>query len=221
LATLPLLAGDFDRSCQITAFDAQLTAAAWRTNSPRHDVNGDGKVDLADVAAVGSWQGAVCGAQPLLPGSGNGNARFTIAADARELWMGDELHVTIALADVQNASVEGTMPGGFALTLNIDPARLAFKQLEVNPILGPVIPLMPQVQGNTLAVGLYGLPANLPAGTQLVTLVLSGSGVGSTTISVTAASAVDRAGRTISATGSGSAVVNVDGRQVLLPLVNR
>jgi uncharacterized protein YfaS (alpha-2-macroglobulin family) len=219
LAVLPTLAGDFDRSCQITLFDAQLTAAAWRTNSPRHDVNGDGKVDLTDVAAVGSWQGAACGAQHSLPGSGNGTAGFTVTMPESNLWMGDEVPVTIALGAVQSAESGATAPGGFALTLNLD--RLAFQRLEVNPALGKVIPLRPQTQGQTLALGLYGLPANLPAGTPLATLVLRGSGVGGATISVAGASAVDSAGRPITATATGSGAVTVDGRQFWLPVVKR
>ena len=221
LATLPTLAGDFDRSCQITGFDAQLTAAAWRTASARYDVNSDGKVDLVDVAAVGSWQGATCGVQRSLPGSGSGNAAFTIATPAGDLWIGDEVRVTIALAVVQSAATAATAPGGLALTLNLDPSRLAFKRLEVNPALGQVIPLRPQSQGQTLTLGLYGLPANLAAGTQLATLVLSSRTVGPATITVADASAVDSAGRPISATATGSGAVTVDGRQLWLPVVSR
>ncbi|MCE7981390.1 MAG: hypothetical protein DYG89_09380 [Caldilinea sp. CFX5] len=219
LAALPALAGDFDRSCQITAFDAQLTAAAWRTNSPRHDVNRDGKVDLVDVAAVGSWQGAACGAQRSLPGNGNGAASFTVTMPESNLWVGDEVPVAITLGAAQSAESGATAPGGFVLTLNVN--GLAFNRLEVNPTLGKVIPLRPQTQGQTLALGIYGLPANLPAGTPLATLVLRGSSVGGATISVVDASAVDSAGRTINATATGSGAVTVDGRQFWLPMVKR
>lgn len=221
LAAAPTLAGDFDRSCQITAFDAQLTAAAWHTTSARHDLTGDGKVDLADVAAVGSWQGATCGAQRVLPGSGSGNAAFTIATDDSDLWIGEEVRVTIALAGVQSAEAAATTPGGFALALNLDASRLAFQRLEINPALGKVIPLRPQTQGQTLAFGLYGLPVNLPAGTHLATLVLRSRTVGPATITVAEASAVDSAGRLISATATGSGAVKVDGRQIWLPVVGR
>ena len=219
LVALPTLAGDFDRSCQLTAFDAQLTAAAWRTNSPRHDLNGDGKVDLTDVAAVGSWQGAACGAQRSLPGNGNGATSFTVTMPESNLWVGDEVPVTISLGAVQSADSAATTPGGFVLTLNLK--RLAFKRLEINPALGKVIPLRPHAQGQTLALGLYGLPTNLPAGTPLATLVLQGSGVGGATISVAGASAVDSAGRAITATATGSGTATVDGRQFWLPMVKR
>lgn len=221
LATVPALAGDFDRSCQVTHFDTQLAAAAWRTASRAHDLNGDGLVDLADVAAVGSWRGAACGAQLTLPGGGSGTASFTVTTHESDLWVGDEMRVTVALAEALSASAGATTPGGFALTLNVDPGRLTFKRLEVNPTLGQVIPLRPQTEGAKLALGLYGLPANLPAGTTLATLVLSGSGVGSTTINVADASAVDGSGRPISASATGGGMVEVEGTQLLLPVIKR
>ena len=221
LAALPTLAGDFDHSCLVTAFDTQLTAAAWRTNSSRYDLTGDGKVDLADVAAVGSWQGTACGTARTLPGAGSGMAGFAIAVDDNELWVGDEVRVTVALAGVNSAATAAATPSGFALTLNLEQAGLHFKRLQVNPALGKVIPFTPQRQADKLAVGLYGLPANLTAGTQLVTLVFSGSSVGATTISVAEASAVDNGGRTIGATATGSGTVTVDGKQVWLPVVGR
>jgi hypothetical protein len=55
----------------------------------------------------------------------------------------------------------------------------------------------------------------------LATLVLRGSGVGGATISVAGASAVDGAGRPITATATGSGAVTVDGRQFWLPVVKR
>lgn len=219
LAALPTLAGDFDRSCQITAFDAQLTASAWRTTSPRYDVNGDGKVDLADVAAVGSWQGATCGAQRSSPGNGSGAASFTVTLPARNFWVGDEVPVAITLGAVQSAANLATTPSGFTLLLKLE--RLTFQRLEVNPALGQVIPLRPQMQGQTLALGLYGLPTNLPASTHLATLVLRGNSVGGATLNIAEANAVDSAGRVINATATGNGAVTVDGRQLWLPVVKR
>lgn len=221
LMTPSALAGDFDRNCRITSFDTQLTAAAWQSTSRRHDLTGDGKVDLADIAAVGSWQGATCGTQRTLPGTGSGRAGFTIQVDDSALWVGEEVRVTVALAAVTGADADATTPSGFALTLNLPQSRLHFQRLEINPALGRVIPLTAPAQGEQLAVGLYGLPTNLSAGTKLATLVFRGSGVGATTISVTDARAVDHAGRTITATATGSGSVVVDGEQFWLPVVAR
>ena len=221
LAAAPALLGDFDRSCQITAFDAQLLAASWHSNNASRDVNDDGTVDLRDVAAVGSWQGATCGAQRSLPTTGSGSVNFSIATDRSDLWVSDEVRVNVSLASLNAAAADSSALGGFDLLLNVDPARLSVKRIEINPALGKVIPLGPQTQGSTISVGLYGLPANLPAGTQLATLVLRGSGVGSTTISVAATNAVDGAGRLISANATGSGAVKVDGHQMWLPVVAR
>jgi alpha-2-macroglobulin len=221
LAVQPALAGDFDRSCQVTAFDVHLTAAAWRTDATHRDVTGDGKVNLGDVAAVGSWQGATCGSQRSLPGAGSGSASFTIAADRGALWMAEEVRVILTLGGINAASNDVAALGGFDLTLDVDPTRLALKRFEVNPALGKVIPLGPQTRTGALSVGIYGLPANLPAGTPLGTLVLSGSGVGVTTISVTGANAVDGAGRSIQASATGSSTVAVDGKQLWFPVIGR
>lgn len=221
LAAKPTLAGDYDRSCRITPFDTQLVAAAWQTDSPRHDLNGDGTVDLVDVAAVGSWQGATCGAQRALPGSGSGSASFTIAARDQELWVGDELRAVVTLGGVSGANVDATSPRGFVLTLNVDAAHLRFARIEANPALGKVIPLSGKQQGGTVAVGLYDLPANLAAGTELATIVFRGSGVGATTINVADADAVDSAGRVMNADATGSGVVHVDGEQLWVPVVHR
>ncbi|MCB0184838.1 MAG: hypothetical protein KDE31_11265, partial [Caldilineaceae bacterium] len=114
-----------------------------------------------------------------------------------------------------------TTPRGFALTLRIDPAHLHFTQIEANPSLGKVIPLSAEQHGATVVVGLYDLPTNLAAGSELATLVFRGSGVGATTISVVDAAAVDSAGRAIQAEATGSGVVHVDGEQLWVPVVHR
>ncbi|MCB0104573.1 MAG: hypothetical protein KDE53_01650, partial [Caldilineaceae bacterium] len=221
LAAQPTLAGDFDHSCQVTAFDTQLAAAAWQTTNSRHDLNGDGIVDLRDVAAVGSWQGATCGTQRGFPGMGSGTAKFAIAAKDQSLGVGDEMRVAVSLGAVNSATVAATTPRGFALTLRIDPAHLHFTQIEANPSLGKVIPLSAEQHGATVVVGLYDLPTNLAAGSELATLVFRGSGVGATTISVVDAAAVDSAGRALQAEATGSGVVHVDGEQLWVPVVHR
>ncbi|MBX2999258.1 MAG: hypothetical protein KF893_12160 [Caldilineaceae bacterium] len=221
LGSMPRLAGDFDRSCQITAFDAQLTAAAWRTDNLHHDVNGDGKVDLRDVAAVGSWQGTTCGVQRSLPGAGSGSASFTITTNKDTLWVAEEVRVTVALNSLNTGESNASALGGFDLTLNVDPTRLTLKRMEVNPALGRVIPLGPQTEPGGVAVGIYDLPAYLPSGTPLATLVFTSSSVGSTTIRVAEANAVDGAGRTIQTNAAGNHVLTVDGTQTWLPIVGR
>ncbi|MFN8441455.1 MAG: MG2 domain-containing protein [Caldilineaceae bacterium] len=221
LAALPVLAGDFDHSCQITAFDTQLTAANFASASAQHDVNHDGVVDLRDVAAVGSWQGANCGSQPSLPGAGSGSASFAIASDGGAILVGNEMRLNVSLSALSAANADASALGGFALHLNVDPARLSFKRIEVDPAFGKVIPLVPQQQGASLVVGLYGLPANLPAGSHLATLVFSGSGVGSTPISVSETNAVDGTGREITANATGGGDVQVTGKQLWLPVISR
>jgi uncharacterized protein YfaS (alpha-2-macroglobulin family) len=221
LAPLPILAGDFDRSCQISRFDAQLTAAAWHTDAPAYDVTGDGQVDLRDVAAVDSWQTLTCGAQRSLPGVGSGTVNLSLSADKHDLTVAEEVRVTVALSGLNAGESSDAAFHGFDLTLNIDPTRLTLKGVEVNPALGKVIPLGPQVQGPMVSVGLYDLPAHLPTDTPLATLIFSGSGVGSATIHVAEVNAVDGAGRTIQVNAAGSHALIVDGTQIWLPRIGR
>lgn len=221
LLPAPTLRGDFDRSCQITAFDAQLTAAMWRTNVPGYDVTGDGQVDLRDVAAVGSWQGTTCGAQRSLPGAGNGTVDLKVSTDKSDLEVAEEVRITVALSKLNTGESNAAPFRGFDLMISVDPARLTLKGVEINPALGKVIPLGPQVQGDTVSVGIYDLPAHLPIGTPLATLVFSGSGIGSTTIRVAEANAVDGAGRTIQANAAGNHALTVDGTQVWMPILRR
>ncbi len=65
----PPLAGDFDRDCRLTAFDASLVAQEWASGTQR-DVNGDGRLDVADISTAAGRRGLVCGdTVPLPPGA--------------------------------------------------------------------------------------------------------------------------------------------------------
>jgi hypothetical protein len=221
LAARPTLAGDFDRSCRINAFDTQLTAAAFAGTDPQFDLNQDGQVDLRDVATVGSWQGSACGETRSLPGNGSGRAGFTVSSSGAIHVVGDEVHVAITLASVQAAEATATAPSGFALTLQTDPSYLAYQRLEQNPTLGGAIPLVATAQDGTVTVGLYGLPSSLSSDTTLATVVFRGNRVGASDIRVVSAMAVDNADRAIEATANGGGAVTIDGEAQWLPLVRR
>jgi len=68
----PPLAGDFDRDCRLTSFDASLVAAAWPAGDDgRRDLDGNGTVGAADIAlaAARGAGGTACGdAPPAHPG---------------------------------------------------------------------------------------------------------------------------------------------------------
>ena len=98
---------------------------------------------------------------------------------------------------------------------------MSVKRIEVNPALGSVLPLGPQTVNGVVSVGLYGLPANLAPGTQLITVIFAGSGVGNVNLTAGAAEAVDGAGGLINASATGSGAVKVDGFQSWLPVIGR
>ncbi len=72
VAQRPVLAGDFDRDCRLTSFDASLVAADWAGGKGR-DVTGDGTVSVADIATAAGRAGKQCGDDvPPRPGSAGG-----------------------------------------------------------------------------------------------------------------------------------------------------
>jgi hypothetical protein len=222
LATRPGLAGDVDRSCQITTLDARLTAESWQSANASRDVSGDGKVDLRDVGAVASWVGAQCGTTRALPGAGNGEAHLNLAFSAANVQVGEEVTATLTLNSLTAANSDGASTlGGLGLTLTFDPVHLRVVRVVWNPSLAGVWQLGPQVQNGRLALGVYNLPATLPVDQPLASIVFAGGGVGSSTVQTAAAEAVDASGRTLTASVTGNGAATVNGKQFFLPVVYR
>ncbi len=77
----PALAGDFDRDCRLTGFDASLVATDWAAGTGR-DLTGNGRVSVADIATAAGRAGKVCGdAVPPLPGAA-GDVALALRAPA-------------------------------------------------------------------------------------------------------------------------------------------
>jgi hypothetical protein len=108
IAQRPPLSGDFDRDCRLTSFDASLVAEAWPADS-RRDVNGDGRLDVADIALAGGHSGLVCGnAVPLPPGDAGEMALRLVAPEGISVGQTFDLEL--------RASGNGNV-GGFEATL--------------------------------------------------------------------------------------------------------
>jgi hypothetical protein len=60
VADRPALAGDFDRDCRLTGFDASLVAADWAAAKGR-DLTGEGAVSVADILLASGRAGPACG----------------------------------------------------------------------------------------------------------------------------------------------------------------
>lgn len=78
VAERPALAGDFDRDCRLTGFDAALVAERWTSGAGR-DVNGDGRTSVADIALAGAHAGAQCGQSVPPPPAPSGDVALHAA----------------------------------------------------------------------------------------------------------------------------------------------
>ncbi len=74
----PELAGDFDRDCRLTGFDAALVAERWASGRGR-DVNLDGRTSVADIAVAQGRAGAACGEAVPPPPAARGDVALHAA----------------------------------------------------------------------------------------------------------------------------------------------
>lgn len=106
----PALAGDFDRDCRLTGFDASLVAADWAAGTGR-DLTGNGRVSVADIATAAGRAGRVCGdAVPPLPGAA-GDLALTLRAPAT-VRQGDAFDLEVVVAGAGEI-------GAYELTLRL------------------------------------------------------------------------------------------------------
>lgn len=134
ITSRPKLAGDFDRDCRLTAFDASLVAAEWAKRDGR-DLTGDGKVTVADVAVANGRVGALCGEGVANPPGKAGDM------DLRLRVVGTPTQYQPFVVELV-ASGRGNV-GGFEATLDFAPDKLEVLKFEAGPgladarLLGP------------------------------------------------------------------------------------
>ncbi|MFN8489692.1 MAG: MG2 domain-containing protein [Caldilineaceae bacterium] len=220
----PVLSGDFDNNCLVTDFDARQVAGVYGLTAPNRNLTGDARIDLRDVAAVVKRVGASCVADRSVPDqTGNGVANFVLALPNRTVTIGERFDVPVTLATLTAAKADLSNLGGFGLTLHFDANRMALASVQWNPALGNGLPLGPTVDNvkGVVSVGTFHLPSNGAANSPLLTLTFVGWGVGAGSVTAIAAEAVDNAGRLITASAQTEGGVQVDGKQLFLPVVGR
>jgi len=198
IAARPVLSGDFDRDCHLTAFDASLVAAQWPDGGAR-DVDGNGRVDVADIATAAGRRGLSCGdGVPLPPGAAGDVAIQLRAPDRIEAGRAFDLEVLL----VGDAEV-----GGYDLLLDLPDG--AFEIIGAAPgedlaeanLLGPI------VSGNTVRFGAYAL-SGAPFGgeTVLARLRLRATRTGDAGVHVSRAQVVTDHGGEYTVTAEGTTV---------------
>ncbi len=178
VAERPVLAGDFDRDCRLTAFDASLVAADWGDGALRRDVNGDGRLDAADIATADGRAGLVCGDTVPLPAGSAGEVRLRLIAP-EDVTQGEAFDLAIQLDDA-------VVGGAWEITLEL-PAG-AFEVLGT--AMGDALPgarRLAPVTGADSTVRLGGyVPGgvDVAAGTVLATVRLRAGRTGDADIGV-------------------------------------
>jgi hypothetical protein len=210
----PLLGGDFDRDCRLTTFDASLVAEAWPYGTHR-DVNGDARLDVADIATAGGRAGLVCGdSVPLPPGAAGDVALVLTAPDAvRE---GDTFELEVRLDGHGNV-------GAFETTLQWPSGALEIVRTDVNELLTGAAALV-QPLGDGLRIGAYVADgADLDGVAAVARITLRAARSGSSEIHVTRAQVVTDEGGEYRVTSNGTVVSPEPWRPVgraVLPLVH-
>ncbi|MFQ5459348.1 MAG: hypothetical protein ACE5EL_00995, partial [Anaerolineae bacterium] len=169
VASRPDLAGDFDRDCRLTAFDAALVAAQWSGGGRARDTNGDGRLDVADIATSAGRAGAVCGDIVPLPPRSRAGVALTLEAPDR-VTPGEAFEVRVVAAPVGD---QGPVVGAYELVLDLGGYDLV--AATSGDVLAEAYDLGPVVTGTSARVGAYSLAGRaLGAGAVLARLTLRG-----------------------------------------------
>ncbi len=211
------LAGDRDRSCRIDDFDLRLAAQVYGSPAADLDLDGNGRVDLVEVAGVAVRVGASCGKDRPLPTAGQGHLGLSLhrVEDAA-----GRLQVSIQLDDV---ALDASSLAAYGLTLTYDAAQLALERITPGPGLGGILPLGAGKANpaGQVAVGGYNLPAGVTSGQIFATIAFRPVGVQPSIIQTSRPEAVDNQGRRIEAAVAGTGQVMVSPYLVFVPSVQK
>ncbi len=193
----PPLAGDFDRDCRLTAFDASLVADAW-TGGGQRDVNGDGRLDVADIAIAAGRRGLVCGdTVPLPPGpAGAVTLQLAVPGAVRE---GETFEVEIWLEGTGNV-------GGFETTLAWPGGAFEVVGVKTTDFLPTAVSLLRPGDAG-VRLGGYALEGRELAGRSLLArLTLRARHSGEAEVEVTQAQVVTDKGGEYEVTANGTVI---------------
>ena len=191
----PPLAGDFDRDCRLTGFDASLVADSW-TSAIGRDVNGDGRTSVADVALAGGRAGAMCGQSVAPPPTASGTAALHAAYPSADVGVGTVTELTITVVGdtaVGALEVSLSVPAGW----QIDGATAGDRLADAD--------VLTDIDGRSARVAAFA-PADGTTGAGLLRITLrrvAGEGEG---LSITGAEVTTAKGRPYGVTLDGEVV---------------
>jgi hypothetical protein len=131
----PPLGSDLDNDCRVTGFDAALVAEAWSGGADR-DVNGDKRVDAADIALSLARVGAACGDGVAPPLDSSARVRLEVRPAAEAGWL--EIVATSENGSLDNIAawdVDLDLPDGVDAS-QIEAGASMAESLVIGPIAG-------------------------------------------------------------------------------------
>lgn len=175
------LTGDFDRDCRVTDFDLKQVIAPWNTRAGEpgydaaRDMDGDGDMDVMDVARVATRWGEACSLQhpPLFtleelhPSARAEPAGLTVTAGA-------SFTVALALGEPLPLPLVG-----YQLGLGFDPTQVRVDGVTVGVGYAPLGPHVDGVGGQvTWGAFRYGETETRASGMALATITFTALGDG-------------------------------------------
>jgi uncharacterized protein YfaS (alpha-2-macroglobulin family) len=220
LAVRPALAGDFDKSCEVTHFDLRQVAAAYGTLSPQRNLVDDPAITLRDVVAVSHRHGARCGADLPFPTQTDRTIHFAIHGMSIPVRIGETFDAMLTVDGAHAAGVPSDL-SGLGLTVHYERSKVDLVAIRWNEALGSITPLGPQSdhRAGRVSFGAVDLPANWPSDQPLATLTFVGRGVGSPTLTVETVEAAGAGGQMLQAQATANLPVSIEGHQTFLPLI--
>jgi len=235
VAARPALPGDLDRDCRLSGFDAALVADVWGRDAGGaggidrdRDINGDGRIDVADVATSVGRDGLACGdAAPLPPGKA-GDVALGLKAPAG-IVQGQTFEVEIAAESTApadpGAPIAALDIGGWEATLALPDGAFEVVGLAGGDALPDMRVLGPVAGGGTVRVGGF-VPRSATAAGEVVlgTLTLRALRAGDARLGVMRAQVVTGAGGEYAVTAGGAVVSPEPWRpvgRVFVPVVER
>jgi alpha-2-macroglobulin len=198
LAPRPDLAGDFDKDCRLTEFDAALVADAWESGGKR-DTNGNGRTDVADIETSAGRSGLACGdSVPLPPGPAGDMALALRAPDHVD--QGQTFDLAVVATGAGNI-------GAWEVTLGVPDGAFEVIDLAAGPGLPDARLLGPIAKGTAIRVGGFAPAGATGSGERvLARLSLRAVRAGDLSIAVSGAQVVTDRGGEYRVTANGAVV---------------
>lgn len=219
LVQRPVLLGDFDNDCRITAFDLRQAAGRGSGNLPSAVVGSDGLLGVQDLAMMAKRDGATCTADITEPtlGTASGQATFRIEGTGGEYSVFQPFQIQIYLESLQGLDHSN----GFDVKLRTGTGSFQVVGIELGSAAAGAMIFGKDAKAHsgTISFGLYDLPTTVQQGDLLATVTLRPNSAGTATLQGVTAQAINGQGELVAANVISSGDYIINGEELFFPLV--